>query len=90
MRSASRNPSRRFFVRPPRRLACLRGDCFMSGDDYHLDVVGALNAGLQAAWVVRNTHPDGEHVRQRAASAHLTLRDLSMLCRALGGPGEVS
>ncbi|MBZ4231730.1 HAD family hydrolase, partial [Mycobacterium tuberculosis] len=23
------------------------------GDDYHLDIVGALNAGLQAAWVVR-------------------------------------
>ncbi|RQR25075.1 HAD family hydrolase [Burkholderia sp. Bp9143] len=56
------------------------------GDDYHLDIVGALNAGLQAAWLVRDTHPDAEHVQQRAASAHLTLRDLSSLCRVLGGP----
>ncbi|RQR42330.1 HAD family hydrolase [Burkholderia sp. Bp9142] len=60
------------------------------GDDFHLDIVGALNAGLQAAWLVRDTHPDAEHVQPRAASAHLTLRDLSSLCRALGGPVEVS
>ncbi|QVN22659.1 HAD family hydrolase [Burkholderia pyrrocinia] len=60
------------------------------GDDYHLDIVGALNAGLQAAWVVRDHHPEVERVVPRAASPHLTIRDLSMLCRALGGPVEVS
>ncbi|MCA7996840.1 HAD family hydrolase [Burkholderia metallica] len=59
------------------------------GDDYHLDVIGALNAGLQAAWVVRDTHPEAERVPQQAAARHLTLSDLSMLCRALGGPDEV-
>ena len=34
------------------------------GDDYHLDIVGALNA--QAAWVVRDTHREAE----RAAAGH--------------------
>ncbi|WP_176046308.1 HAD-IA family hydrolase [Burkholderia sp. BCC1644] len=60
------------------------------GDDFHLDIVGALNAGLQAAWVVRDPHPEVEHAPQHAATPHLTLRDLSMLCRALGGPDDVS
>ncbi|AOJ34272.1 HAD family hydrolase [Burkholderia metallica] len=59
------------------------------GDDYHLDVIGALNAGLQAAWVVRDTHPETERVPQLAATRHLTFSDLSMLCRVLGGPDEV-
>lgn len=54
------------------------------GDDFHLDVVGALNAGLQAAWVVRDPRPEEDH------TPHLTLRDLSMLCRALGGPDDGS
>ncbi|KML08615.1 MULTISPECIES: HAD family hydrolase [Burkholderia] len=60
------------------------------GDDYHLDIVGALNAGLQAAWVVRDPHPEPERVQQQAAAPHLTLNDLSMLCRALGGPDDVA
>ncbi|RQS30995.1 HAD family hydrolase [Burkholderia sp. Bp8992] len=60
------------------------------GDDFHLDIVGALNAGLQAAWVVREPRPNEEHAPQHAATPHLTLRDLSMLCRALGGPDSAS
>ncbi|BAX62707.1 HAD family hydrolase [Burkholderia stabilis] len=60
------------------------------GDDYHLDIVGALNAGLQAAWVVRDHQPVVERDPQHVATPHLTLRDLSMLCRALGGPDNVS
>ena len=60
------------------------------GDDYHLDIVGALNAGLQAAWVVRDHQPEVERDPQHAATPHLTLRNLSMLCRALGGPDNVS
>ncbi|MCA8428906.1 HAD family hydrolase [Burkholderia seminalis] len=60
------------------------------GDDFHLDVVGALNAGLQAAWVVRDPRPEGGHTPRQAATPHLTLRDLSMLCRALGGPDDGS
>ncbi|RXV69025.1 HAD family hydrolase [Burkholderia stabilis] len=59
------------------------------GDDYHLDIVGALNAGLQAAWVVRDPQPEMARETQHPASAHLTLSDLSMLCRALGGPDKL-
>lgn len=58
------------------------------GDDFQLDIVGALNAGLQAAWVVRGEGREAEHAAHRAPSPHLTVRDLSMLCRALGGPVE--
>ncbi len=54
------------------------------GDDFHLDYLGALNAGLQAAWLVRDPSKGavpGEYGR------HVTIRDLSVLCWALGGPG---
>ncbi|CAB3748662.1 HAD family hydrolase [Burkholderia sp. MSh2] len=60
------------------------------GDDFHLDIVGALNAGLQAAWVVRDPRTEDEHAPRPDATPHLTLRDLSMLCRALGGPADLS
>lgn len=58
------------------------------GDDFHLDIVGALNAGLQAAWVLRHAGSEAEHAAHRAPFPHLTVRDLSVLCRALGGPAE--
>ncbi|MBL8390227.1 MAG: HAD-IA family hydrolase [Hydrogenophaga sp.] len=51
------------------------------GDDAHLDGVGALNAGMQLAWVNR-----GGHAWDHAPLApHLTVGDLHALCRALGG-----
>ncbi|AXF24440.1 HAD family hydrolase [Burkholderia pyrrocinia] len=59
------------------------------GDDFHLDIAGALNAGLQAAWVVREPRAE-EQAPPHPATPHLTLRDLAMLCRALGGPDTVS
>ncbi|AOY91955.1 HAD family hydrolase [Cupriavidus sp. USMAA2-4] len=56
------------------------------GDDFHLDYLGALNAGLQAAWLVRD-HPKetapGEYAR------YVTIRDLTALCCALGGPANL-
>ncbi|KVM47854.1 HAD family hydrolase [Burkholderia ubonensis] len=60
------------------------------GDDFHLDVLGALNAGLQAAWLVRRNHPEMERLQPDTRSPHLTIHDLSMLCRALGGPVDLS
>lgn len=60
------------------------------GDDFHLDVLGALNAGLQAAWLVRRNHPEMERLEPDTRSPHLTIHDLSMLCRALGGPVDLS
>jgi len=52
------------------------------GDDWQLDVVGAVNAGAQAVWIVR------EEGRSRgvdpATALHLKVADLKALCRALG------
>ncbi|MDM0044185.1 HAD-IA family hydrolase [Variovorax dokdonensis] len=52
------------------------------GDDAALDVVGALEAGMQAAWLVRDARP-WEHERR----PHLVVPDLHALCKALGAPG---
>ena len=51
------------------------------GDDAHLDGVGALNAGMQLAWLNRAGHP-WEHA---PLVPHLTVGDLHALCRALEG-----
>ena len=49
------------------------------GDDAHLDGVGALNAGMQLAWVNREGHA-WEHA---PLAPHITVNDLLALCRAL-------
>jgi HAD superfamily hydrolase (TIGR01549 family) len=49
------------------------------GDDAHLDGVGALNAGMQLAWVNRGEHP-WDHA---PLQPHITVADLLVLCRAL-------
>ncbi|WP_254789688.1 HAD family hydrolase [Variovorax sp. OV329] len=48
------------------------------GDDAALDVLGAIDAGMQAAWLVRDERP-WEHDTQ----PHITVRDLQALCQAL-------
>jgi putative hydrolase of the HAD superfamily len=49
------------------------------GDDAHLDGVGALNTGMQLAWVNR-----AEHIWEHAPlQPHITVTDLMVLCRAL-------
>jgi thiol:disulfide interchange protein DsbD len=60
------------------------------GDDFHPDILEALNAGLQAAWLVRQNHLETKFLEHCARSPHLTIRDLSVLCRALGGPADLS
>jgi 2-haloalkanoic acid dehalogenase type II len=49
------------------------------GDDAHLDAVGALEAGMQAAWVNREARP-WSHERWQP---HVTLSDLRTLVAAL-------
>ncbi|MFP8781002.1 HAD family hydrolase [Hydrogenophaga sp. RWCD_12] len=49
------------------------------GDDAHLDGVGALNAGMQVAWVNRGGHA-WEHA---PLVPHITVSELGALCRAL-------
>jgi FMN hydrolase / 5-amino-6-(5-phospho-D-ribitylamino)uracil phosphatase len=50
------------------------------GDDAHLDGVGALNAGMQLAWVNR----EGHAWNHAPLAPHITVSDLLALCRALG------
>ena len=54
-------------------------DVLHVGDDAALDVVGALGAGMQAAWLVRDERP-WEH----GARPQLIVPDLHALCVALG------
>lgn len=49
------------------------------GDDAQLDGVGALNAGMQLAWLNRTEQPWAHAPLQ----PHLTVTDLLVLCRAL-------
>lgn len=53
------------------------------GDNFELDVVGARNAGLQAAWLVRQ-QPDLPPRMEYAD--HVTVSCLLTLCAALGRP----
>lgn len=55
------------------------------GDDPDLDIVGALGAGMQAAWVVRNGNGEGMRWERDSAPPHLVVSDLLALCRALEG-----
>jgi putative hydrolase of the HAD superfamily len=50
------------------------------GDDAHLDGVGALNAGMQLAWVNR----EGQAWAHAPLAPHITVYELLALCRALG------
>ena len=54
-------------------------DVLHVGDDAALDVVGALDAGMQAAWLVRDERP-WEH----DARPQLIVPNLHALCVALG------
>ena len=62
-----------------RSVQCDPAQVLHVGDDAHLDVVGALNAGMQAAWINRDAkawdHPQ---------TPHLTASDMAALCAALG------
>jgi len=60
------------------------------GDDFHLDFLGALNAGLQAVWLIRENHLEGKHLGHSACRPHLSIHNLSVLCRALGGPAHLA
>lgn len=49
------------------------------GDDAHLDGVGALNAGMQLAWVNRS----GQTWEHAPLQPHITVSELQALCAAL-------
>lgn len=51
------------------------------GDDWHLDVVGAVGAGAQAAWLVRDEHTPLDI--GPTPVPHTKVADLTTLCEAL-------
>ena len=55
------------------------GQVLHIGDDAHLDGVGALNAGMQFAWVNRESHGWTHAPLQ----PHITVNNLRALCQAL-------
>ncbi|RYY58831.1 MAG: hypothetical protein EOO24_61270, partial [Comamonadaceae bacterium] len=59
-------------------VGMLPRDMLHVGDDAHLDVVGALNAGMQAAWLVRDERPWDQEARPQ-----LIVPNLHALCMAL-------
>ena len=61
-------------------VGLLPRDVLHVGDDAELDVVGALNAGMQAAWLVRDERPWTHDARPQ-----LIVPNLHALCIALGG-----
>ena len=59
-------------------IGLLPRDVLHVGDDAMLDVAGALNAGMQAAWLVRDERPWAEGTRPQ-----LIVPNLCALCMAL-------
>lgn len=62
-----------------RTLQCAPDEVLHVGDDIHLDVVGAIDAGMQAAWLNRDAK-----VWNHPHTPHLTTTDMAQLCAALG------
>ncbi|MGJ7569668.1 HAD family hydrolase [Variovorax sp. RB2P76] len=60
-------------------VGLLPRDVLHVGDDAELDVVGALNAGMQTAWLVRDERPWTHDARPQ-----LIVPNLHALCVALG------
>ena len=73
-------PHRAIFDAAAQHLACSNEEVLHVGDDAHLDVVGAMAAGMQAVWLNRR----GEAWAHGPASPHLTVHTLDALCDALG------
>lgn len=74
-------PERRVFQHVVAALGAEPAHCLMVGDNYRCDVLGALGAGLHAAWV------DAEGAGRPPAPAprpHATVRSLAELARRLG------
>lgn len=73
-------PDPRIFHAAASAAGVAPGEVLHIGDDAHLDGVGALNAGMQTAWINRAGHV-WEHA---PLQPHFTLADLGALCEALG------
>ena len=75
-------PDARFFHAAAQAAGVAPQEVLHVGDDAALDVVGALDAGLQTVWVNRAGH-DWTHETHRP---HATVADMAALCALLGQP----
>jgi len=75
-------PDTRFFHAAAQAAGVLPQEVLHVGDDAALDVVGALDAGLQTVWVNRAGH-DWAHDSHRP---HATVADMQQLCALLREP----
>ncbi len=73
-------PDARIFHAAAQAAGASADEVLHIGDDAHLDVVGALGAGMQVAWLNRDGHA-WEHA---PLQPHTTVTDLMVLCRQLG------
>lgn len=72
-------PDVRMFHTGARAAGVAPGEVLHVGDDAYLDGVGALNAGMQMAWVNRGCHA-WEH---EPHAPHVTVTELRTLCELL-------
>lgn len=68
-------PDPRIFHAAAGAVDLMPGDILHVGDDATLDALGALNAGMQAAWVNR-----ADHLWPHEQQPHVTLSNLTELC----------
>lgn len=73
-------PDARIFHAAARAAGVASADVLHVGDDAHLDVLGALGADMQVAWVNR----EGHAWTHAPLQPHTTVADLTALCRQLG------
>ncbi len=75
-------PDARIFLHACDALRCAPAQVLHVGDDFELDVVGAVNAGLQAVWLRRDPVPD-QVPMAALAGRYRTLNNLTALADAL-------
>jgi putative hydrolase of the HAD superfamily len=71
-------PDPRIYALAAERLQLAPEDILHVGDDAHMDVLGALGVGMQAAWVNRNAQ-----VWSLEAQPHASVGSMAELCRLL-------
>jgi putative hydrolase of the HAD superfamily len=77
-------PDAGFFHAACQRLGCAPHEVLHVGDDWRLDVQGALAAGLRAAWLRREGHADKPADAAQQPQPALTVASLTELLSALG------
>jgi FMN phosphatase YigB (HAD superfamily) len=76
-------PDVRIFHAAASSVAVAPHEVLHVGDDTALDVLGALDAGMQTVWVNREGHP-WPHTDTHAQRPHATVASLLQLCDLLG------